>query len=199
MNQTLVNCSVFCLGRGKTILPWSILKIPDPEISFIEFFNTEIEKRISESLKLASAYAGQNKEALDVVDLNLQMELVIRLFGRYVQNKTTTCGDLTSSTISIVEFSKVFGTTTSEEHRPSLSAKRPKTSVPVPTSMQHAKNTNVMIQCEECSMWRLVYSPVKLNSKQRENLLKLEQYAYSLWLRAHGHGSAAIGISKHIC
>ena len=90
MNQTLVNCFVFCLGRGKTILPWSILKIPDPEISFIEFFNTEIEKRISESLKLASAYAGQNKEALDVVDLNLQMELVIRLFGRYVQYKTTT-------------------------------------------------------------------------------------------------------------
>ena len=29
-------------------------------------------------------------------------------------------------------------------------------------------------------MWRLVYSPVKLTSKQRENLLlKLEQYAYS--------------------
>ena len=108
------------------------------------------------------------------------MELVIRLFGRYVQYKTTTCGDLTSSTISIVEFSKVFGTTTSEEHRPSLSAKRPKKSVPIPTSMQHAKNTNVMIQCEECSMWRLVYSPVKLTSKQRENLLlKLEQYAYS--------------------
>ena len=175
----------FALGEARLFYPGPFLKIPDPEISFIEFFNTEIEKRISESLKLASAYAGQNKKALDVVDLNLQ--------------KTTTCGDLTSSTISIVEFSKVFGTTTSEEHRPSLSAKRPKTSVPVPTSMQHAKNTNVMIQCEECSMWRLVYSPVKLNSKQRENLLKLEQYAYSLWLRAHGHGSAAIGISKHIC
>ena len=79
-----------------------------------------------------------------------------------------------------VEFSKVFGTTTSEEHRPSLSAKRPKKSVPIPTSMQHAKNTNIMIQCEECSMWRLVYSPVKQTSKQRENLLlKLEQYAYS--------------------
>ena len=95
-----------------------------------------------------------------------------------------------------VEFSKVFGITTSEEHRLSLSAKCPKKSVPIPTSMQHAKNTNIMIQCEECSMWRLVYSPVKLTSKQRENLLlKLEQYAYSCGSEL----TAAIGISKCIC
>ena len=53
-------------------------------------------------------------------------------------------------------FSEVYGTTTSEEHRPSLSAKHPKKTVPIPTSVQHAKNTNIMVMCEECDMWRFV-------------------------------------------
>ena len=68
----------------------------------------------------------------------------------------------------------------SEEHRPSASAKRPRKSVPIPTSVQHAKNTNLMVQCEECAMWRLVYAEKKLSVQLRKRLeKKLHFYTFS--------------------
>ena len=33
-------------------------------------------------------------------------------------------------------------------------------------SIQHAKNTNLMVQCEECSKWRLIFAKKKLTIKQ---------------------------------
>ena len=70
----------------------------------------------------------------------------------------------------------------SEEHCPSASAKRPRKSVPIPTSVQHAKNTNLMVQCEECAMWRLVYAEKKLSVQLRKRLeKKLHLYTFFLW------------------
>ena len=37
-------------------------------------------------------------------------------------------------------------------------------SLPFVASVQHTRNTNLMIQCEECEMWQLVYSNYKLSS-----------------------------------
>ena len=56
-------------------------------------------------------------------------------------------------------FDTVYGTNTSEEHCPSLQ-KYPSQSKTLPfvASIQHAHNTNLMLQCQECDMWRLVYS-----------------------------------------
>ena len=77
-------------------------------------------------------------------------------------------------------FSEVFGKPTTEKHRPSATKKRPKKSVPIPTSVQHAKNTNLMVQCKECSMWQLVYSARKLSVRNRRMLQsKLDEYAFS--------------------
>ena len=77
-------------------------------------------------------------------------------------------------------FSEVYGTKTSEEHRPSLTSKSPKKTVPFPTSVQHAKNTNIMVMCEECDMWRLVYCQTKLSSEQREYLQsQLDHHSFS--------------------
>ena len=68
----------------------------------------------------------------------------------------------------------------SEEHRPSAFTKRPRRSVPIPTSVQHAKNTNLMVQCEECAMWRLVYAEKKLSVQLRKRLeKKLHFYTFS--------------------
>ena len=61
-------------------------------------------------------------------------------------------------------------TTTSEEHCPSLSVKHLKKTVPIPTSVQCAKNTNIMVMSEECDMWCLVYCQVKLFLEQRNVL-----------------------------
>ena len=87
MNQLLVNCSVFCVLRHKTILPWTIQKIPDVELSFAEFFNQYVEGRISgiQQMDLISACAGNSKESLDEVDLNLHIQAVVRQFGHYVK------------------------------------------------------------------------------------------------------------------
>jgi len=37
-------------------------------------------------------------------------------------------------------------------------------------SVQHAKNTGVMLQCEDCDKWRLAFSKTKLNKVKREQL-----------------------------
>ena len=67
----------------------------------------------------------------------------------------------------------------SEEHRPSTSAKQPRKSVPIPTSVQHAKNTNLMVQCEECAMQCLVYAEKKLSVQLRKHLeKKLKFYTF---------------------
>ena len=77
-------------------------------------------------------------------------------------------------------FSEIFGKPSTEEHRPSATTKRPKKSVPIPTSKQHALNTNLMVECEQCGMWRLVYSAKKLSICQRNSLQRtLDKYTYS--------------------
>ena len=57
------------------------------------------------------------------------------------------------------EFKDIFGTETTEDHMPSLQKRlyREK-SVPFPVTLQHARNTNMGVQCEACGVWRIVYS-----------------------------------------
>ena len=78
-------------------------------------------------------------------------------------------------------FSTVYGTSTSEEHRPSLQSQKSKQkSLPFPVSVQHVRNADTMIQCEECEVWRLVYSKYKLTATERQTLQsRLEDYTYT--------------------
>ena len=69
----------------------------------------------------------------------------------------------------------------SEEHYPSLQ-KRPtrRKTLPFVASVQHARNTNLMVQCEECEMWRLVYSKCKLNKSELSMLQgMLDDFTYT--------------------
>ena len=69
------------------------------------------------------------------------------------------------------QFADLFGTKTSEGHRPSSQRKSQKQkSLPFYPSVQHVKNTEMMLLCEECEMWRLVYSKRKLKKNEREEL-----------------------------
>ena len=72
-----------------------------------------------------------------------------------------------------VPFESAYGTATSKEHQPSLykHSKKHKT-LPFIASIQHVKNTNLMIQCEECGMWRLVNAKKKLSAHWRRVLEK---------------------------
>jgi len=89
----------------------------------------------------------------------------------------------------------VHSTTTFESHldsylplhlqaRPSLKQKRPKNqrrSIPLSPMAQHCINTDgLMLQCEECDMWRLVFAKYKITKKQRSQLLDvLKDVAYT--------------------
>ena len=59
-------------------------------------------------------------------------------------------------------FSLIFGKPTSEKHRPSLCSKKSKSKyLSFYPSVQHVKNAQLMVQCEECEIWRLVFSKKK--------------------------------------
>lgn len=66
-------------------------------------------------------------------------------------------------------FADVYGTNTSEEHRPSLQKEPAKhKTLAFSASVQHARSRNIMIQCEECQMWCLLYPKVKLTTVERQ-------------------------------
>ena len=68
-------------------------------------------------------------------------------------------------------FSEVFKTKTTEEHRPSLKKKsRQERGLPFSPSVQHVRNTNMMLQCEECGQCRLIYAKKKLTHTQKQQL-----------------------------
>ena len=59
---------------------------------------------------------------------------------------------------------------TTEQDCPSLRSSKKKKVLSYSPSVQHVKNTNVMVQCEECSMWRLLFSKRKLTLPQQKAL-----------------------------
>ena len=78
-------------------------------------------------------------------------------------------------------FDSLYGKETSEKHRPSLQTRpsRAKT-LPFVASVQHARNTNLMVQCEECEMWRLIYSKYKLTTPERKQVSdSLQEFTYT--------------------
>ena len=78
-------------------------------------------------------------------------------------------------------FSEVFGTSTSEEHRPSLKIKpKKRNTLPFYASVQHVKNVELMVECEECGLWRLLYSKYMLKKEARLRLERiLEEHSYT--------------------
>ena len=80
-------------------------------------------------------------------------------------------------------FQDVYGTDTTEDHRPSLAHQKRSTkskTLPFVASVQHVCNVNLMVLCEECDMWRLLYSPFKLSPTERKKLENaLDQYTFT--------------------
>ena len=66
-------------------------------------------------------------------------------------------------------FKHIYGKSTTEKDRPSQKAKKQK-SLSYSPSKQHATNVGVVIQCEECSKWRLMFSKRKLSLHQQQEL-----------------------------
>ena len=68
-------------------------------------------------------------------------------------------------------FTDMFKTKTTKEHQPSKCAKPQKEkSLPFYTSVQHVRNMEVMLMCDKCGMWHLLYSKRKLNPQEQQEL-----------------------------
>lgn len=73
-----------------------------------------------------------------------------------------------------LQFTEVFDIDTNESHCPtSLNKKnssRKKKSLPFYASVQHAKNSRLVVQCDDCNMWRVIYSKHRLKKDQQMKL-----------------------------
>lgn len=73
-----------------------------------------------------------------------------------------------------LHFNDVYGTQEALEIAVTqeTTSKKRKTALPFNVTQQHVKNVNLVIQCEECQLWRLLFSKKKLNS---QNIAELEK------------------------
>ena len=84
-----------------------------------------------------------------------------------------------------LSFSDVFNSVTTEEHRPSFkksatSKSRVKRKLPFYASVQHVRNSQLIVQCVECNMWRIIFAKYKLSQHQRNYLqLILDDHMYT--------------------
>ena len=83
----LVTTSVLSSSNNyKFLMPWTITRFND-SYSVLEFFYTSIKPRLDCDCLLSSAFVGQEKHLLDLVDVNLPLAAIIPAFGRYLQYK----------------------------------------------------------------------------------------------------------------
>ena len=89
-------------------------------------------------------------------------------------------------------FECLYGSKTTEEHRPSLGESKGKgAGMPFTPTAQYANNVTLVLQCHECEKWRLIYSNNRLSPQERSELsLILESVQYSC-------GSALQDIIEH--
>ena len=79
-----------------------------------------------------------------------------------------------------VPFADVYGTDTSDNERPSLTQRRKMKTLTYSPSEQHARNAGVLVQCDECDKWRLLFSKRKLSARERTQLQgTIEDVSYS--------------------
>jgi len=79
-------------------------------------------------------------------------------------------------------FSEIYGECTTEEHRPSLltAQRAPRKSIGFSPSQQHINNVGLLVQCEECDKWRLLFCKHKLNYQEVTELGKcLDDLSYT--------------------
>lgn len=69
-----------------------------------------------------------------------------------------------------VPLADAYGTSTMENYRPSLIQQRKIKTLTYSPSEQHALNTGVLVQCDECDKWRLLFSKLKLTARQWNEL-----------------------------
>jgi hypothetical protein len=68
------------------LLFWRIASLTPPEATFHSFFNNVVAPNIQEDGKdIVTTYVGRGKDCLDIVDSDLGVSDVVKLFGPFVK------------------------------------------------------------------------------------------------------------------
>jgi len=159
-------------------------------VTFPVFSRDSFQKSWPWWSQLGKTFVGKSKDNLDHVTPDLVAADVIRTFGPLALFVDPPClRPETFDKISFIPdpipqadgdyktFEEVYGTTTTKQFRPSLSKRSAKS---FSASIQHVRNVDLMVQCEECEMWHLLYSPRKLSPGLRKQLSTFrEDYTYT--------------------
>ena len=138
--MALVNCSVVNCTSNKTVFPWSIMSAGKSGVTIQQF-------------TMNTYFANLKKWNFNWHFLENPRILWTKLNCR--------C----PSTLLSLPLGLFCATRPSLQRTP----KRKKT-LSFSASIQHVKNVNLMLQCDECAMWGLLYSKVKLTKKERADL-----------------------------
>ena len=160
----LVSVSVVCPTH--TIVPWSVVTVDlsSPNHTFsdlLQSLKAGVHPSVPTSRELCEAVidtvaVGRDKQSLSIVGMAMNVMDVCQTFGNFVKFRVIPKNEsVTPTGINPVK-------NTFEIHRPSLKAKKQK-SLSYGPSKQHATNVGVVVQCEECNKWRLMFSKRKLS------------------------------------
>ena len=145
----------------KCLVSWTIFQMEDNSLSLSELFENIKSGRVSiivlsselSMAQLEKVFIGKSKQILTNIDPSIQICDVLVSFGQFIRYNVVIH---VTTPISV-------GVTTL-----------------VQPSIQHVKNVNVMVQCEDCLSWRFPFSKKKLTNMQQRTLEAiLDDVSYS--------------------
>lgn len=101
----LVNCNVVLkpnfLGVPSVVYPWKILAAEQPGVSLRQFYSTiDIPQSSSMQLALEHAYLGKSKTELDLIDLDIELQQAVTVFGCFLKYFVTDLQQPTQSSMT---------------------------------------------------------------------------------------------------
>ena len=82
----IVNYTVCCLSRRRTVIPWTISAVDPPSSTFRSFFAAQVQPHAQcVDSTFSQAFTGKSKDSLDAVDPDLVINDVMQVFGPYLK------------------------------------------------------------------------------------------------------------------
>ena len=103
--MSIINYSVYCNSKRRSILPWQISSINPPSLTFRNFFLAEVRPRCEDNCEISDVFVGKSKDSLDRVNIELVIADVISIFGPFVKY---TVGQVHDEVVSIPSFLSVI-------------------------------------------------------------------------------------------
>jgi hypothetical protein len=154
---------------------WSTLLILDSTLNMEGTFTKETIKKYLKVLKFIDHCCQESHYVFDILkcgestcELCKPVRLPFEVFNklRHIPHP------IPGSYRHYLSFNEAFGQSTTEEHRPSINSSKSgiRRKLHFSASVQHVRNSQIMVQCLECGMWRLIFSKYKLKKEDCDTL-----------------------------